>query len=89
MYRVITIYQLNEGADLADAMECIRRQISECMSVPHYEIGADPDTDRISLIADYETAADAMSWESSRQKRSVSFELNEPGETSIRYYREA
>ncbi|MGN1388508.1 MAG: hypothetical protein ACI4WR_02565 [Bulleidia sp.] len=87
MYRVITIYQLKEGTDLADGLECIGRQISECMSVPHYELGADPDTNRVSLIADYETAADAMSWESSRQKRNISFELNEPEETSIRYYR--
>ncbi len=88
MYRVITIYELNEETDLSDALECIERQISECMSVPHYEIGADPDTNRVSLIADYETAADAMNWESSRQKRNISFELNEPEETSIRYYRE-
>ena len=44
MYRVITIYELSEGTDLSDALECIERQISECMSVPHCEIGADPDT---------------------------------------------
>ena len=86
MFRVIVIFDLPEGVEIVDAMDSIQRQAADSSLIVSSEVGADPDRSRLSLIADFVTAADADTWLAGKEKRNIDYELCDPKETSLCYY---
>lgn len=87
MFRLIIIFELNSETEIVDALASIQRQLADSSLIIHGETGADPDRMRLSILADFQTAADADTWIHGKEKRNIDYELGDPKETFLCYYR--
>lgn len=87
MFRLLVIFDLPLEVEMVDALDAVQRQIANSSLIVSSETGADPQRNRLSIIADFATAADADTWLAGKEKRNIDYELCDPQETVICYYR--
>ncbi len=87
MYRRICIYRLQDNDDLEAMLDCIRRWVSDSQTVRAYETGFDMETGAVSLIMDFDTAADCSGWLYSKEYINLCHEMPEAETSEIAYLR--
>lgn len=87
MFRLLVIFDLPADVEMVDALDAVQRQLADSSLIVSSEAGADPQRNRLSIIADFASAADADTWLAGKEKRNIDYELCDPKETSLCYYR--